>query len=613
MRVRFEGSDGGFAGMILLRLLQASWRLDYRKPPEGRAGRVRGLPVLFCLWHGRQLALTLTHRGEGVTNLISMHGDGEYAARVAGLLGYSVVRGSSTRGGVEALRRMASVLRSGGDCAITPDGPRGPAFRAKPGLVQIARLGRRPVVPIGASGSPSAVFRSWDSFRLPLPFARVVVVEGRPLPPPPRSVAPDQAALQVEREIARVTRLSDFLASPSGRLFELLSEAAGRSAGAAASAVLLSRPPGERAERNGRTAPRTDGPVWMHGSSVGEINGILPYAGHLASRGIPVHLTAFTPAGREAVANSGFTGSFLPLDSPGRVERFLDAIRPGAFVLAETELWPNLLLGTLLRSIPCFSVNARLSRTSLRNYRLLAGSCPGTLLSCFCSIMCRSPEDAERFAMLGVDPAIIEVAGDAKALRDPGDPPSGWTSRLASRQPVLVAGSTRPGEERAVALAAREAGFFPVIVPRHLERLGEVMRLLAAEGLDPALWSGEDIGCGCLVVDCRGMLSRLYGCAAVAFVGGTIAPFGGHNILEPMLRGVPVVVGPSHQSFATEVDAGVSMGAVRVTLEAGLAEAMTSLRESRIDPERIRELGRSRGREALARFDEGLRRAGVWT
>lgn len=612
MRVRLKGSDGVFAGIILLRLLQASWRFDYRKPPAGRAGRPRGLPVLYCLWHGRQLALTLTHRGEGVTNLVSLHGDGDYAARVAGLLGYSVVRGSSTRGGLDALRRMVSVLRSGGDCAITPDGPRGPAFRAKPGLVQISRLGRRHVVPIGASGSPSAVFRSWDSFRLPLPFARVVVVEGRPLPLPPRRIAPDQAALLMEREISRVTRLSDFLASPSGRFFELLSEAAGRSAGAAASAVLLARPRSERMERNGRIAPRTDGPVWMHGSSVGEINGILPYAGHLSSRGAPIHLTAFTPAGREAVANSGFVGSFLPLDSPGRVERFLDSIRPCAFVLAETELWPNLLLATLLRSIPCFSVNARLSRTSLRNYRLLAGGCPGELLSCFCSVMCRSPEDAERFAMLGVDPAIIEVAGDAKALRDPGDPPPGWAHRLASRQPVLVAGSTRPGEERAVALAAREAGLFPVIVPRHLERLGEVMRLLAAEGMDPAPWSGEDVECGCLVVDCRGVLSRLYGCAAVAFVGGTIAPFGGHNILEPLLMGVPTVVGPSHDSFTPEVEAGVRLGAVRVAGEAELAEAMISLRTCRIDPHRIRELGRSRGRGALARFDEGLRRAGVW-
>ena len=605
--------DRGFAGLILLRLLMASWRVDYRRPPGGRTGRPRGRPVLYCLWHARQLPLMLSHRREGITTLISLHRDGDYVAKVAKLLGFSVVRGSSTRGGAAALKRMASVLRSGTDCAITPDGPRGPAFKAKPGLVLISRLGRRPAVPIAASGCPALVFGSWDSFRLPLPFARMTIVEGRPIPPSPPRMTPEQAALHVEREMARVTGMADFLACTPGRLFERVAGTAGRMLGFAAQAALIGRPGNERLERRGIIPVRSDRPVVLHGSSAGEVNGILPLAGHLASRGLPVHLTCFTPAGREAVSRSGLPGSFLPLDSPVFVERFLESTAPRALVIAETEIWPNLLMGALLRSVPCIAVNARLSESSLRNYRLLAGRRIGRLLSCFCSIQCRTPGDAERFESLGVDPSVIEVTGDTKALRDPGDPPAGWSSRFSGCGPVIVAGSTRPGEERAVALASRKAGLFPVIAPRHLERLGEVADLLRSEGFRTKLWSegGPASGGDCILLDERGILARLYGCADVAFVGGTIAPFGGHNIMEPLLRGVPVVVGPSHGSFEALVQEGVRIGAVRVADEDGLADAFHAMASCGLDRSIIRSLGASGGREALDRFNAALALAGI--
>ena len=359
---------------------------------------------------------------------------------------------------------------------------------------------------------------------------------------------------------------------------------------------------------------RTDRPVWMHGSSAGEVNGLLPLALHLRGRGLPVHLTCFTPAGMEAVERSGMQGSFLPLDDPDWVGRFLRAVSPGALVLAETEIWPNLLLRTLLASIPCICVNARLSAGSLRGYRLLAGGCTGRLLSCFCAVLCRTEADARRFRTLGVDPSIIEVTGDTKALSDPGDPPAEWRERLSGCGPVLVAGSTRPGEEEVVAPAAREAGLYPVIAPRHLERLGEVEAAMRNLGFRTARWSepGPPPDAGCMIVDVRGILSRLYGCASVAFVGGTIAPFGGHNILEPLLRGVPTVVGPDHGSFDREVAEGVANGAMAVSGRDGLAGVLGRMMNCGVDPSVIRDLGLSPGRAALGRFDEALHRAGVW-
>ena len=108
------------------------------------------------------------------------------------------------------------------------------------------------------------------------------------------------------------------------------------------------------------------------------------------------------------------------------------------------------------------------------------------------------------------------------------------------------------------------------------------------------------------------MLSRLYGCATVAFVGGTIAPFGGHNILEPLLRGIPTVVGPNHGRFAREVARGVEIGAVAVSDREGLSGVFRRMMGCGADPSVMRDLGMSPGREALGRFEEALRRAGVW-
>ncbi len=606
------GRTASTAGRILVTLLGSSWRIDYRRSRAGRSGRSRGLPVLFAFWHGRQLPLIYTHRGEGITVLVSMHRDGGYVAGILESMGFATVRGSTTRGGAGALRRMAAVLRRGADCAITPDGPRGPAGRTGPGIHHISRLGRRAVVPIATSGSPSIVLRSWDRFRIPLPFCRMVVVEGRPVVPP-RGSDPESAVAFLQAEMDRVTRFADFLSSPSGRALEALAGMAGRMAGALAAPILALRPARESRERRGHHSPDGRRPVWLHGSSLGEVSGLLPLASWLGERGLPSYLTCSTPAGRGAIERSGLPGGFAPLDDPSAVGRFLDRIEPSALVLSETEIWPNTIIGALERSIPCMSVNARLSGGSLARYRAIAGPAAGRLVSCFCAVLCRSDADRERFESLGADPGILETAGDSKSLNDPGDPPVEWRSLLPPETRVVVAGSTRPGEEVPVVRAAREAGLFPVLAPRHLGRMAEIEALLAAEGLRTARWSsGLPAGSAdVLIVDVHGVLSRLYGLGEIAFVGGTLAPFGGHNILEPLLRGVPVAVGPSFESFADEVGAGVRLGVVGVAREEGLAECFRRLSGSRAPEGSARELGRSRGLRLLERFGAALERAGI--
>ncbi len=553
-----------------MRLIGLSWRVRYIKSMPGRAGRAKNRPALFTFWHGRQLPLIHTHRNEGVTVLVSQNTDGQYATNVLHSMGFKTVRGSSSRGGFEAVRSMSAVLRNGFDCAITPDGPRGPAEVVKSGLAHISRLGNLPLISMGSSGWPAVRFASWDSFLLPLPFARVVVVEGRPIPQMRRENDPHHWMERVETELNRVTACADLLASPSVTLFSRILRIFGAILHPLACIALLLRSVRERKERKGNVQSTNYRPVWLHGSSLGELNGLLPYAQYLKKNGIPVWITCFTPSGRSFIERMGLEGSYIPLDIQNYTERFIRRIKPRAFILAETEIWPVTILTTLLSGIPCMMVNARLSRKSLRGYRFL-GSLPAGMLSCFTGILTRSDEDSKRFLSMGIDKRIICTSGDSKMLADHGEPPPGWRAALDTDKSVLVAGSTRKGEEEPLLKAAQSTGYFPVIVPRHLERIEEVWEIMTRIGFTPVKWSSltashnETIDFDSVLVDVHGVLAKMYGVGDVAFVGGTLVPVGGHNVLEPIMRGIPFIVGPHHSSFAEVVKKLTTSGIAHIT------------------------------------------------
>jgi len=194
------------AGWLLLRLLHA-W---VRVTPVGREGldrlRAEGRSVLIAIWHGRILLPILEHRGEGIVPMISLSRDGEMIARTVEKLGYGTVRGSSSRGGREALQAMAAQLREPGTvCAIMPDGPRGPRHVLKPGVVQLARESGAVILPMSWGAAKPIRFSSWDRFQLWRPFSRAVVVYGEPIELDPAGDFEEQAArvreaaLEVER------------------------------------------------------------------------------------------------------------------------------------------------------------------------------------------------------------------------------------------------------------------------------------------------------------------------------------------------------------------------------------------------------------------------------
>jgi lysophospholipid acyltransferase (LPLAT)-like uncharacterized protein len=163
------------AGVIVVRLLAATWRIQTTGADIVTALRRARQPIVFTLWHGQMLPLLWHHRDQGVSVLISEHRDGEIIAQVASALGFRTVRGSTYRGAGRALAGLVRELREGHDVAVTPDGPRGPAGHFAPGALIAAQRAGSPVVSVGVAATRAWRLRSWDGFMIPKPLARVTI------------------------------------------------------------------------------------------------------------------------------------------------------------------------------------------------------------------------------------------------------------------------------------------------------------------------------------------------------------------------------------------------------------------------------------------------------
>ncbi|MBD3368412.1 MAG: DUF374 domain-containing protein [Candidatus Eisenbacteria bacterium] len=202
-------------GPALLRTLGATWRLDVVGEERVNEVRRRG-GVVHAFWHGHLAALEYAYRGRGIVVLSSLHRDGEISARLMTSLGYRVVRGSSSRGSTRGLLKMLAAAGAGEAVAITPDGPRGPAGSVQKGIFLISDRAGVPIVPVGVAACPAARLDSWDRMLVPLPFARVAVVHGEPIPPSP-DVDPEARAGALRRSIDAATAEAARRAGPEAR------------------------------------------------------------------------------------------------------------------------------------------------------------------------------------------------------------------------------------------------------------------------------------------------------------------------------------------------------------------------------------------------------------
>jgi 3-deoxy-D-manno-octulosonic-acid transferase len=352
----------------------------------------------------------------------------------------------------------------------------------------------------------------------------------------------------------------------------------------------------------GTTLPRET--IWIHAASVGEVQAATALA-HALRRAsdLTLVITTTTPAGA-ARARASFAGSdtdvrHVPLDLPGSVGRFFDRARPRIAVILETELWPNLYHECAARCVPLVLANARLSARSVRHYRLIAPLLRRTL-ACAHLIAAQSDADAARFRALGAEPARIQVIGNLKFdFSVPADIYArgrALRARCAGARAIWVAGSTHEGEEREVLQAhaiVRRAhpDALLILVPRHPQRFEEVASGLARSAIPFARLSrGETCTAetSVLLGDTLGQLLELYAAADVAFVGGSLVPIGGHNLLEPAALERPILTGPHNANGADIARLLVARGAARIVHDAHeLGARLTDLLSDREERARM--------------------------
>jgi len=360
-----------------------------------------------------------------------------------------------------------------------------------------------------------------------------------------------------------------------------------------------------------------DQPIWIHAVSVGEvvsIKGLLDGLRRKYPRKKFV-ITTVTPSGNKIarqLAGAGDLVTYLPFDFSFMVSCFVKQIDPCILVLAETEIWPNLIRCLNKRGIPMVVVNARISDRSLKGYLILKFLVKPILnkINLFC---CQADADVARLARLGVDPQKIQLTGNMKFDACPAGEPADQDYRkkisLNPADKLLVCGSTHPGEEEIILRVFKKLqnnfpGFRLLLAPRHPERSGQVAELVRSAGFLPLrisqIYSGiqHPTPNTVFILDTIGQLMHYYAIAQIVFVGGSLVKKGGHNILEPAALAKPVIFGPQMYNFRDIAGLFIAHRAAIMVNDGKKLES--ELRNILDDQARAEELGR-KARELIGK------------
>jgi 3-deoxy-D-manno-octulosonic-acid transferase len=350
-----------------------------------------------------------------------------------------------------------------------------------------------------------------------------------------------------------------------------------------------------RAERFGHYSgqPLTRS-LWVHTVSVGEFLAAKPMIDWLLQTypGWPLVITTMTPTGAERVQaayGDRVRHYYLPYDMPYAVQRFLDHVNPRLLIIMETELWPNVVHFTHARGVPVIVANARLSEKSAKGYQRIHWI-TRPMLEAITVVAAQSGADASRFLELGLRPDSLQITGTVKFDLVVDDALRAQAHQLRERwgvkRSVWIAASTHPGEDEQILqafrfLEAQVPDLLLVLVPRHPERFNAVATLVQQQNFRLSRHSqGGTIPpeVEVIVGDTMGELVKMMAASDVAFVGGSLEPVGGHNMLEPLAVGVPVICGPHVFNFATVAKLLTEQGVMTtVTSPLGLANAVQEL------------------------------------
>jgi 3-deoxy-D-manno-octulosonic-acid transferase len=626
-------------GLTLARLIRhvASSSQVIHEPPDLMDRLSAAHPCIVACWHGQfMMVATLRPENVRISAMVARHGDAEIISETLQAIDVQLIRGAGAgwrkrdRGGAAALRASLQALADGSSLVMTADVPPGPARVAGAGIITIARMSGRPIVPVALATKRFASFDTWSRLTINLPYSKLAAVVGEPIEVPSTADAELLESKRVELETAlntatlrayelagadikRATPL-DVLAAASAPSPGLVLKAyrAGTAALRPAVPLLLNmrgqqgkEDPSRRGERLGFAGqPRPTGQViWVHAASVGETNAILPLIDSLLEANPHIHilLTTGTKTSAEVAAHRlppRALHQYVPLDVPHYVARFLDHWKPSISIFTESDIWPNLILETADRGIPLVLVNARMSPRSISRWRKYA-SVGRPLFSRFAAVLSQNSQITRAMKRLGA-PNVI-TAGN---LKIDSPPPPVNADLLASlknavgQRPLFLAASTHPGEDAVIAAAhslmRRDIeGLLTIIVPRHPERGGGLAASLGGLGLRTQLRtrsSTPETDTEIYVADTIGELGTFYSISPVALVGGSLVEHGGQNPIEAVRLGSCVLTGPFTHNFR---DAYAALfregGAVEVRSSDDIARQVTLLLADQAAAKRMRQ------------------------
>lgn len=358
-------------------------------------------------------------------------------------------------------------------------------------------------------------------------------------------------------------------------------------------------------QRFGFGFPRIGESIWVHAVSVGEVQAALPLIRALKERypGKKLLVTTVTPTGAarvRAAFGDSVEHSYIPFEFPFAISRFFNSVNPSAALILETEVWPNLYRACGVRDIPLILVSARISPRSVSGYKRMLPLIRETL-SHGIIIAAQSQSDADRFLALGASAERTTVMGNIKfdvglpeGVREAG---VRMRKEILGDRPVWVAASTHHGEEQQVLdahrkLLERHPELLLILVPRHPERFADVRQLIEKSGFD-VVSRTEQRSCApstrVFLGDTMGEVPLFFAACNVAFIGGSLVPIGGHNLLEPAAQGLPIITGPYNFNAQEIADMFVDLNACR-KIE-GWQQLAEVVHELLATPERAAELG----------------------
>lgn len=303
--------------------------------------------------------------------------------------------------------------------------------------------------------------------------------------------------------------------------------------------------------------------IWVHAVSLGEVVAVTPLVDALLKKGYKVLMTTMTPTGSQKIRDQfkhTVSHQYIPYDLPWLMKRFYKRVKPRAVIIMETELWPNLIYYAHKLHIPLMLVNARISDPAFQHYQKVAFFFKPFLRK-FSAILAQSQEDANKFIALGASQSIVQYAGNMKFdMQEMASDLSVFLdlkSRWGNDRTVLIAASTHHGEESQLLaqlplLQQAIPNVVLLIAPRHPERFQEVFASSQSLGFKTGLRSKPDsisLDNQVVILDSMGELNHFFKVSDYAFVGGSLVPVGGHNVLQPVAAGIPVFSGKQIHNF----------------------------------------------------------------